>query len=135
MASPKACECCEAIASEVDFPLPETGEPFAACFLCAHMLTEHEIPLAEMRRRIFAPIEADVVVYCPCDGLAIFPADHPRAVSLRAYRAEQRDAAALARVVDGIAAGRRVQPVSGHARADGREVAPYHRCDPVRRRV
>lgn len=135
MSSPKACECCEAIASEVDFPLPETGEPFAACFLCAHMLTEHEIPLAEMRRRIFAPIEADVVVYCPCDGLDIFPIDHPRAHALREYRAEQADAARVQRAIDGIAAGKRVQPISGYTRAGGREVAPSFRCDPVRRRA
>lgn len=146
-AAAPVCEVCGALAFEARVPCAaavDDGRVAEVCWHCAHMLSEHEVPLAELRAFIHeAPLDAPAPVHwhgaprdgsarwCTCTALEIYPPGTAPGDRLRRERDEQ---AAIARVEDAVAAGKRIQPISGHVRADGHEVAPFFRCDPVRRR-
>lgn len=69
---------------------------------------------------------------CTCTALEIYP---PSTTTGERLRRERDLQVAAARLEVAIAAGKRAQPVGGHVRSDGREVAPFYRADPVRRRT
>jgi hypothetical protein len=66
------CPCCETLAAECLVPDGEGGAgAVKLCWLCAHMVTEHEIPRAELRQRLMSP--ETHTVWCACTRTEIYP--------------------------------------------------------------
>lgn len=121
MKASRVCDCCGTFPGEVSTPIVDNdGEAFT-CWLCAHVLTVHEAPLAELRARIYSPDLgiAGHAAYCSCSGVDVYPPGTETGDRLRREQAQLR--AAVKKVERDVARG---NYIAGLVRGAG-EVRKY----------